>query len=58
MRPQLPKEAYGEAANGYDRRILRRSMQSYLPHCSIQKTDGVAFVHVSDHYQCNPLKLK
>jgi hypothetical protein len=39
MRSRLPKEEYGEAANGYDPRILRRSTQSHLPHCNIQKSD-------------------
>jgi len=55
MRPGLPKEEYGEAANGYDRRILRRTTQSHLPHCSIRKTDSLRFCDVSVHYQCKPL---
>jgi hypothetical protein len=38
-RSRLPKEEYGEAANGDDPRILRRTMQSFMPHCSIDKTD-------------------
>jgi hypothetical protein len=53
MDSQLPKEEYGEAANGYDRRILQCSMQSHLPHCSIQKIDPLLFCDVSDHYHRN-----
>ncbi len=50
MRSQLPKEEYGEAGNGYDPPILRRTMQSHLPHRNIQKTDPLRLRTVSGHY--------
>ena len=54
MGPRLPKEEDGEAANGYDRRILRRSMQSRILHRNIKKTDPLQFRDVSDHYLSMP----
>jgi hypothetical protein len=54
MRSQLPKEEDGGAANGYDRRILRRSMQSRILHRNIKKNDPLHFCDVSDHYQGLP----
>ena len=58
MGSRLPKEEDGGAANGYDRRILRRSTQSQIPHRNIRKTDPLHFCDVSVHYHSKLLNLQ